>query len=107
MDPAEAAQRVRPQRFWHGPDLSKLTLVRRRAEQAMRVGDRVLLKDSKASPVSTHGREGEGPGTLTVRTLVVKETRTTVNVLWQDGTRETLNAKETIPYLNPDEYDCW
>lgn len=99
--------RARPQRFWHGPDLSKLTLVRRRAEQAMRVGDRLLLKTSEAGPASTHGREGEGPGILTVRTLVVKETRTTVNVLWQDGTRETLDAKGTIPYLNPDEYDCW
>lgn len=106
LDPAEAAQRPRPQRFWHGPDLGKLTLVRRRAEQSMRVGDRVVLKDG-SGPVSTHGREGEGPGILTVNTLVVRETRTTVNVLWQDGTRETLDAKDTIPYLNPDEYDCW
>lgn len=44
---------------------------------------------------------------LEVRTFVVQETRTTIAVLWQDGTRETLNATETIPYLNPDEYDCW
>ena len=73
----------------------------------MRVGDRVALKNAEEGPVSTHGREGEGPGILTVRTLVVKETRTTVNVLWQDGIRETLDAKDTIPYLNPDEYDCW
>ena len=72
----------------------------------MRVGDRVVLKRAEG-PISTHGREGEGPGILTVKTLVVRETRTTVNVLWQDGTRETLDAKDTIPYLNPDEYDCW
>lgn len=84
-----------------------MTLVRRRAEQAIRVGDRVVLKDPTTGPISTHGKEGEGPGILTVRTLVVKETRTSVNVLWQDGTRGTLDAKETIPYLNPDEYDCW
>ena len=72
----------------------------------MRVGDRVVLKNGEG-PISTHGREGEGPGILTVNTLVVRETRTIVNVLWQDGTRETVDAKETIPYLNPDEYDCW
>ena len=73
----------------------------------MRVGDRVTLKNADGCPVSTHGRENDGPGIFTVRTLVVKETRTTVNVLWQDGTREALDAKETVPYLNPDEYDCW
>ncbi|PSS37603.1 hypothetical protein PHLCEN_2v530 [Hermanssonia centrifuga] len=107
LDPAEAAERPRPQRFWHGADLSKLTLVRRRAEQAMRVGDRVNLKDSENSPVTVHGREGEPPGLVEVKTLVVKETRTLVHVLWQDGTRETLDAKDTVPYINPDEYDCW
>lgn len=72
----------------------------------MRVGDRVISKDG-TGPRSTHGREGEGPGIISVDTLVVKETRTRVNVLWQDGTRETLDAKDTVPYLNPDEYDCW
>lgn len=30
-----------------------------------------------------------------------------VNVLWQDGTREVIDCKETVPYVNPDEYDCW
>lgn len=72
----------------------------------MRVGDRVVLKDG-TGPRSTHGREGEGPGIIPVDTLVVKETNTRVNVLWQDGTREALDAKDTVPYLNPDEYDCW
>ena len=72
----------------------------------MLVGDRVLLR-SGDGPVSTHGREGDSLGLITVKTLVVKETYTRVNVLWQDGTRETLDAKDTVPYLNPDEYDCW
>ena len=35
------------------------------------------------------------------------QTKTTVDVLWQDGTRETIDVKQTVPYLNPDEYDCW
>ncbi|KAI0788514.1 hypothetical protein C8Q75DRAFT_768744 [Abortiporus biennis] len=107
LSPAEAASRQRPQRFWYGQDLSNLTLIRRRAEQAIRVGDRVYLKDKTAAPVSKHGKEDEPQGCVQVRTLLVKETRTTVNVLWQDGTRETLNAKDTVPYINPDEYDCW
>ncbi|KAI0348532.1 hypothetical protein BDW22DRAFT_1366335 [Trametopsis cervina] len=106
LDSTEATSRTRPQRFWFGPDLGKLTLVRRRAEEAMRVGDRVVLKNGQG-PRSTHGREGEGPGIISVDTLVVKETHTRVAVLWQDGTRETLDAKDTVPYLNPDEYDCW
>jgi ubiquitin-conjugating enzyme E2 O len=37
----------------------------------------------------------------------VKETMTRVTVLWQDGASEVLDTKELIPYLNPDEYDCW
>ncbi|KAI0815073.1 hypothetical protein BC629DRAFT_1469034 [Irpex lacteus] len=106
LEPAEAAARTRPQRFWYGPDLGKLTLVRRRAEQAVRVGDRVVLKN-EVGPSSTHGKEGEGPGIISVDTLVVKETRTRVSVLWQDGTREIVDSKDTVPYLNPDEYDCW
>ena len=40
-------------------------------------------------------------------TYVVQETKSSVEVLWQDGTRETLDACNTVPYLNPDEYDCW
>ncbi|KZT72795.1 hypothetical protein DAEQUDRAFT_722414 [Daedalea quercina L-15889] len=107
LDPKEAQSRLRPARFWSGPQLSQLTLVRRRAEQAIRVGDRVVLKDSTGVPVTRHGKEEDTRQVLEVRTFIVKETQTFVSVLWQDGTRETLDAKKTIPYLNPDEYDCW
>ena len=72
----------------------------------MHVGDRVTLQKDNL-PVTRHGRESEPPGVIEVGTLVVTETRTLVNVLWQDGTRETLDARVTVPYLNPDEYDCW
>ena len=42
-----------------------------------------------------------------VQTFVVRETQSTVQVLWQDGTREILKTTEIIPHLNPDEYECW
>ncbi|KAL7282655.1 hypothetical protein ACG7TL_004128 [Trametes sanguinea] len=106
LTPQEAEARPRPQRYWYGADLGKLTTVTRRAEEAMRVGDRVRLKDG-SGPVTKHGRTSDGQGLIEVDTLVVQETRTTVDVLWQDGTRETIDAKQTVPYLNPDEYDCW
>jgi ubiquitin-conjugating enzyme E2 O len=73
----------------------------------MRVGDKVHLKDCVDLPITTHGQEGDPAGVIAVQTFVVKETKTTVNVLWQDGTQETLPSTELIPYLNPDEYDCW
>lgn len=73
----------------------------------MHVGDRVMLKGGDNLPTTFHGRDSEPPGRIEVRTLVVTETRTCVNVLWQDGSRGTLDARETVPYLNPDEYDCW
>ena len=72
----------------------------------MRVGDRVRLKDG-SGPVTTHSRFTESYGAIEVDTLVVQETKTTVDVLWQDGTKETIDVKQTVPYLNPDEYDCW
>ncbi|KAI0082256.1 hypothetical protein K474DRAFT_1703259 [Panus rudis PR-1116 ss-1] len=102
----EANSRSRPQRFWYGSDLSKLTLIRRRAEEAFHVGDRVLLKN-REGPVTVHGKEGESTGSVHVQDLVVKETQTTVNILWQDGSHDSLDCKDTIPYMNPDEYDCW
>jgi len=87
--------------------LSDLKLVRNRAEQMMRVGDKVVLKDSIGLPFTRHGREGDSYGIVEVRVFVVTSTSTSVTVLWQNGTRETLRAADIIPYLNPDEYDCW
>ncbi|KAI0355359.1 hypothetical protein OH77DRAFT_1403203 [Trametes cingulata] len=106
LSPEEAQSRPRPQRYWYGSDLGKLTTITRRAEEGMRVGDRVKLK-AGGGPVTRHGRSTDYQGMIEVDTLVVQETRTTVDVLWQDGTREIVDAKQTVPYLNPDEYDCW
>lgn len=106
--PSEAAQRIsRPERFWSGENLAKLKLVRSRAEWMMRVGDKVILKDATSLPFTRHGKEGEPYGVIEVRVYVVRETQTTVDVLWQDGSTETMLTTKLIPYLNPDEYDCW
>ncbi|KAH9855005.1 hypothetical protein C2E23DRAFT_875028 [Lenzites betulinus] len=106
LSPEDAASRERPQRYWHGADLGKLTVVARTAEEAMRVGDRVKLKTPNG-PITKHGKPTDPHGQVIVDTLIVQETRTSVDVLWQDGTRETIEAKNTVPYLNPDEYDSW
>ena len=104
----EVAQSIsRPERFWSGENLAKLKLVRSRAEWMMRVGDKVILKDAANLPCTRHGKEGEPYGIIEVRVYVVRETRTTVEVLWQDGSTETMPTTKLIPYLNPDEYDCW
>ena len=73
----------------------------------MRVGDRVRLRTRGDVPVTRHGKSSEPHNVIEVDTLIVQETRTAVEVLWQDGTRETVDARDTVPYLNPDEYDCW
>ncbi|TFY70916.1 hypothetical protein EVG20_g2080 [Dentipellis fragilis] len=107
LSPEVAETKPRPSRFWPSGELGKLKLVRSRAEQLMRVGDKVVLKDSTGLPFTSHGTDGEPYGVVEVRVYVVKTTQTTVNVLWQDGSTETLLATDLIPYLNPDEYDCW
>jgi ubiquitin-conjugating enzyme E2 O len=105
LDPAEAEKRRRPQQFWTAIDMSKLTLIRSLSDLEMRVGDRVTFKDEVQVPSTTHGLEG-GPR-IVVKTFTVTETQTFLDVLWQDGTKETVRSTELIPYLNPDEYDCW
>ncbi|KAJ4485954.1 hypothetical protein J3R30DRAFT_3443035 [Lentinula aciculospora] len=97
----------RPQRFWYGPDIAKLTLVRNRLDFQMRIGETVRLKDTTGHPVTMHGREEEAGGVVTVNSFNVSATETEADILWQDGSRETLRSVDIIPYMNPDEYDCW
>jgi len=73
----------------------------------VRLGDRVRLKEPPAIKPTQHGRSGESQGLINVDTFLVVETETNVGVLWQDGTTEVLKANELVPYLNPDEHDCW
>ncbi|KZV76968.1 hypothetical protein PENSPDRAFT_597485 [Peniophora sp. CONT] len=102
-----AVNAVRPDRFWSGARLSELRLLRSRAEQLARVGDKVLLKNWQNGPLTRHGKPTDPGGDIEVRAYVVRETQTRVSVLWQDGESEVMDAKALIPYLNPDEYDCW
>lgn len=96
----------RPERFWHGEELTKLTALRTKSGD-IRVGDKVILPDDETIPVVSFETSIEGNSKIDSRTLCVQETRTTVVVLWQDGSRETLPSTDLIPYLNVDEYDCW
>ncbi|KIY45766.1 hypothetical protein FISHEDRAFT_66815 [Fistulina hepatica ATCC 64428] len=104
LDPEAAQQRKRPQRFWHGDDVSKLMNIASKADIELRYLDRGTLKEENGpSPQTTHGKNGA----IVIKTLKVTETQTTVSVLWQDNTRTVHKATELAPYLNPDEYDCW
>ncbi|KAM6498437.1 hypothetical protein JOM56_006385 [Amanita muscaria] len=107
LSPAVIENKKRPQRLWTREDISKLTLIHGRADKELRVGDRANFKDPVGKPSSTHSQGGEGSSVITVQTFVVTETETTLDVLWQDGSRETLRSTDLIPYINPDEYDCW
>lgn len=107
LDVSLAEKKKRPQRFWSGQDIGKLTLIRGRSDFEMRVGDRVHLKNATGLPSTQHGREGESAGIVHVQAFLVVETETSLDVLWQDGVHETLKSTDVIPYLNPDEYDCW
>ncbi|KAK0456646.1 hypothetical protein EV421DRAFT_1886919 [Armillaria borealis] len=99
LAPSVAENHPRPQRFWYGKDISKLTLIRGRSDFQIRIGDKVNLVERTGYPVTIHGRSMQGVPTI--------HTETTVDILWQDGTTETLNSVDLIPYLNTDEYDCW
>lgn len=74
----------------------------------IRVGDKVMLEKDVDIPVATiWSVESEPNVAMAIKTLCVKEMKTVVNVLWQDGSQQSVPSTELIPYLNPDEYDCW
>ncbi|KAG6896411.1 hypothetical protein C0992_008413 [Termitomyces sp. T32_za158] len=106
IDLTTAEAKTRPQRFWAGKDIENLTLIRGRSDLEMRVGDRVRLKDNTAAPFTRHRRD-DTDAPFELRLFIVTETETNLDVLWQDGTKESVRSTEVIPYLNPDEYDCW
>lgn len=87
--------------------MSKLTQILGPSVHEMKLGDRVEFKNPTAMPMTQHGQENDQTGVFYVQMFRVKETETTVEVLWQDGSRESLKSTGLIPYLNPDEYDCW
>ena len=82
-----------------------MTLVHENSGQIHRVGDRVTLKNTPNEFVTTHN-DGNGR-VINVDKLIILETKTVVEIQWQDGSKEVVTATNLIPYLNPDEYDCW
>ncbi|KXN83875.1 putative ubiquitin-conjugating enzyme E2 23 [Leucoagaricus sp. SymC.cos] len=107
LDPAEAAKRQRPKRFWAGKELCKVTMFPIHSDMEIQVGCRVRLKDTTGLPVTQHGVEGGECGVVTVNMYQVIETETELDILWQDGVTETVLARGVVPQLNPDEYECW
>ncbi|KAH9486595.1 putative ubiquitin-conjugating enzyme E2 23 [Psilocybe cubensis] len=100
LDPSVSASKKRPQRFWFGEDIGKLTLIRGRSDLEMRVGDRVQPKDLTDIPVSEHGPAPKvGQGRL-VTTCVVTETLTEVTVLWQNGITEVVKPGDYVLWKN-------
>ncbi|CAE6413274.1 unnamed protein product [Rhizoctonia solani] len=110
LTPEESANRPRPHQFWTAEDLHDLTYVKIRSENVTRVPDRVTFKDPAAYQkygVAKTQHKGESGRVLEVETMVVTESRSTVKIMWQDGTIEEVLGTSIIPYLNVDEYDCW
>jgi len=56
---------------------------------------------------ASHHEDPETHFSIDVDTLTVVATRSRVEILWQDGTREWVPSIDVIPYINPDEFDCW
>lgn len=114
LDEKVASEKKRPNRFWHGPKIKELVAVSAATDNHLRMGESVSLRDpnsgfSKSVIPTIHrpkNADPKGPA-ITVRTMAVKETRTTITVLWQDGTTEKASANDLLHHLNPDEYECW
>jgi hypothetical protein len=56
---------------------------------------------------ASHHEDPDTHLTIGVDALTVVATQSRVEILWQDGTREWVPSIEVIPYINPDEFDCW
>lgn len=75
------------------------------------VGERVVFKDPRRAaelgvkPVIYKDQDMRID--FCVDVMVIISSRTRVQVLWQDGSREWLPSVNLVPHLNPDEYDCW
>ncbi|KAG8896936.1 hypothetical protein FRB99_008571, partial [Tulasnella sp. 403] len=111
LDREAAAAKQRPKRFWTMNEFRELCLVRPR--YIFRISDRVRFKNASVAEMhgvrtTRHGHSGVGIGLIESDVLVVRETRTTVRILWQNGViQPDVPSKDVIPYVAPDEYDCW
>lgn len=67
----------------------------------------ITLRDHGNAPVSRHFNKINEGDAIEVRHFIVRDRQTQVTVLWQDGAKETKPARELVPHLHPDEYECW
>ncbi|KAJ3821801.1 hypothetical protein F5880DRAFT_1579492 [Lentinula raphanica] len=107
LDINTSQSRQRPHRYWYTSEISKLTLIRTRLDLQMHIGDIVQLSNNAGYPSTRHGNEEDAGGMIIVNSFAVSATENEVDILWQDGSKETLRSVEVIPYMNLDEYDCW
>ncbi|KAJ3573658.1 hypothetical protein NP233_g2277 [Leucocoprinus birnbaumii] len=107
LDPAEATKRQRPKRLWAGKELQNLVMMPVPSDLEATVGTRVSLKDEAGVLVTQHGSDQGDYGVYKVNAYKVVETETEVDVIWQNGRQETLLARDVVPQMSQDEYECW
>jgi ubiquitin-conjugating enzyme E2 O len=111
LDPSTIQESKRPSQFWPVDEFHKLVVTRSRGSVAGTIGERVVFKDPlraiKLGLKPVLYKDQDMHVDFCVDVMVVTLTRTQVQVLWQDGTREWVLSTSIIPHLNPDEYECW
>ncbi|KAG8823512.1 hypothetical protein FRC19_003683 [Serendipita sp. 401] len=111
LDPSQAQHIPRPKRFWSVNDFPRVSIMRGRGPVVGTIGERVLFKDPAKAfnlgilPVIYS--ESDSKNQITVDALMITNTRTRVEVLWQDGSREWIPATDLVPNLSADDYECW
>jgi ubiquitin-conjugating enzyme E2 O len=111
LDSVTGHELQRPPRLWASQDLQNLVVMRSRGSVAGSIGERVVFKDPirvtllGIQPVLYKDQELNFE--VPVDVMVIRLSRTSVEVLWQDGIREWVPATELIPHINPDEHECW
>lgn len=106
--PQGRAAYVRPQRFW--TQLEQLTILKAGGDHLHTIGDKMLCKDETRYPPPAEVLDTAGTSTNPHRhrVMVVVECRTTVEVVWQDGTRTTQPAQTLEVCHDPDDdIDVW
>jgi ubiquitin-conjugating enzyme E2 O len=108
----EIAKQPRPHKFWSGQEMTQLTVIAGKDIPPIRLEEKVLLRnthmaESKGIAPTSHGKKADNSGAFEVRTMVVKQPQSTLRVLWQDGTQESISSTEVVPHIVSDSYECW
>ncbi|GAA5955577.1 hypothetical protein JCM8115_006794 [Rhodotorula mucilaginosa] len=87
---SESTAWTRPKRYWF--DIDQLTLVRASADHLHSINDKVVFRDPLRFPPPSSGLATSYPDGY--RVLAVRNCRTTLTILWQDGTRTEAPSTE-------------